>query len=365
MRVFISWAHRGEDWGGERARLWEDHVACFAHLLAGSQTADVALDLWNANDPEVNWNHWGPNQVDEADFVLIAMNAPWAQRWSGKNNPRFGAGATAEANALHGLFNENQAEFQRKVRLVLLPGWPHDHIPRDLSGVKILTVSSLSPGGIEEVVREIKNLPRHPRPGNGILQMPTTPGISSTAIPTFRDGDMLLLRFRDLHPGVTTLKEHARLIAMNPEHGTWWGWWKKPIEGAQLPVWSAFQEHVSRSHGLVGLFNSGSLAGNVTRALAVEVLPPRLNEFDDTPPFAPPLEEWNSIPKYYRPKDPRYTNSCAWIRLVSIDTGPCQFYGNYHFVSDDPKDAGVIIDQPSKLLTLRDQSLWHVRKTRR
>lgn len=172
---------------------------------------------------------------------------------------------------------------------------------------------------------------------------------------------MLLLRFRDLHPGVRTLEEHARLIAAEPEQGTWWGWWKKPLEDPQLPLWSGFEDHLSHGRALVGLFDSGSPAGIVTRALATGVLPPRPNDFGDTPPFAPSPEEWHRVPEYYRPKGPDYSNSCAWIRLQRIETGPCQFYGNYKFVSDDPRYAGVALDHPSKLLTVSDRSLWHVR----
>ncbi|HMR47855.1 MAG TPA: hypothetical protein PKE40_01170 [Arachnia sp.] len=350
MRVFISWAHSGEDWTDERAQLWEDHVEYFARLLAASDGAEVTLDLWFANDPDVNWNNWGPNQIDKADFVLVMLNEPWAQRWSGTNSPTRGAGATAEANALHGLFKDDQHEFQQKVRLVRLPDWPTDPVPRNLSGVKVLAAKALSPEGIESIIREIKNDPLHPRPEGAGSQQPTVPAALPSAISTFRDDDMLLLRFRNLHAGIATLDEHTKVIVANSGHGAWWGWWKKPREDAQLPLWDTFRERLSRSRGLVGLFNSGSRAGDVTRALAVEVLPPQPNEFDDTPPFTPPPDEWSSIPEYYRPTHPEHTQSCAWIRLVGIDTGPCQFYGDHHFVSNDPKYAGVVINKPDTLL---------------
>lgn len=362
MRVFISWAHSGENWTEDRARLWENHVERFAELLQRAEIGEVFLDLWVANERDVNWNHWGPNQIEDADYVLVAMNEPWAQRWSGKNNPKFGAGAAAEANALHGLFNDDQSKFQRKVRLVRLPRWPEDQIPLDLSGVKVLTVSELSSEGIDGVVRDLKNesRPRLRIPDASVGREP-----QPTATSGFRDGDMLLLRFRDLHPGITTLDEHMKVIASDSEHETWWGWWKKPLEDPRLSLWSAFQSHLSQARGLVGLFNSGAQAGNVTRALAVNVLPPRLNEFEDTPPFAPPPEEWHRIPAYYRPTSSTSTNSCAWISLRSIDTAPCRFYSDYQFVSDDPQYAGVIIDHPSKLLNLSDRSVWHVRKVTR
>lgn len=140
MRVFISWAHKGEDWTDERAQLWEQCVEQFADLLSSAGVEEVSLDLWAAHQSDVNWNHWGPSEIDKSDFILVAMNEPWAQRWSGKNDPRFGAGAAAEANALHGLFNEDQLEFQQKVRLIRLPGTHDDRVPRDLSGAKSLVV---------------------------------------------------------------------------------------------------------------------------------------------------------------------------------------------------------------------------------
>lgn len=355
MRVFITWAHSGEDWPDERAELWKGQVEQFAELLESAGIDEVLLDLWVANERDTNWNTWGPNQIDEADYVLIMMNDPWAQRWSGRNNPKVGAGVVAEANALHGLFNEDQAEFQQKVRLVRLPSSTGDRIPRDLSGVKSLTVSSLTPEGIGDVLRDLNNEPRRiPSAGS-----PGT-GSQAGALTGFRDGDMLLLRFRDFHAGVRTLEEHEKLIASNPGQGAWWGWWKKAVEGPQLPLWASFQDHLRGHRGLLGLFDTGSPAGVVTRALAVEVLPPRPNDFGDTPPFTPAPEQWPLVPQYYRPSDPTQTHSCAWLRLQTIDSHPCNFYGNYRFVSEDPQYAGVVITQPSQL-TLSDQSLWHVR----
>lgn len=359
MKVFICWAHKGEGWTHEQARHWEERVLGFAGLLDSFPDIDVALDRWVETDA-VNWNHWGPNQIEQADFVLIAMNEPWAQRWSGKNDPTFGAGAAAEANALHGLFTKNQHLFQQKVRVVVLPGEKADDIPHDLSGVKSLTVPSLSSAGIDDVLREIRNEPRHPRPQSAPDARPAT--VHQAAGRDFTNGDMLLLRFRDLVPGTSTLRAHRKLISADPQHGVWWGWWKKPIESPQLALWTSFQTSLTRTDALVGLFDSGSPAGNVCRALAAEVLPPRPNVFGDTPPFTPHPEEWPRVPKYYRPKDRAHTQSCAWIRLMTIDRGPCPFYGHYRFVSEDPVLDGVLIDHPSRLLTSKDQSLWHVRK---
>lgn len=364
MKVFISWAHRGEDWTDGRTHHWEERVVGFARLLGALPDIEVALDFWVETERAINWNHWGPNQIDEADFVLIMMNEPWAQRWSGRNSPTFGAGAAAEANALHGLFNKDQHLFQQKVRVIILPEGNPASIPHDLSGVKSLTVLSLSRTGIDNVVRDLRDEPRHSRPQPASTD--AAPSDCDKATGTdFSDGDMLLLRFRDLVPGVSTLRAHRKLLDMDPQHGVWWGWWKKPIEDPQVPVWSSFKASLDRAHGMVGLFDSGSPAGNVCRALAAEVLPPQPNDFGDTPPFTPPPYEWYRVPKYYRPKTPTHTQSCAWVRLVKIDDRPCRFYPDYQFVSDDPALTGTVIEQPSQLLTSRDQSLWHVRKVTR
>ena len=64
----------------------------------------------------------GARQGPHERVVIVVLSEAWKQRWQGTNAPTVGAGAVAEADTLQGIFGKNQAEFQRKTLLVLLPG---------------------------------------------------------------------------------------------------------------------------------------------------------------------------------------------------------------------------------------------------
>jgi len=361
MKVFISWAHQGEGWAAERAQKWKNTVKGLADLLVEAQVGEVVIDLWHENDPDLNWDHWCLRQVKEADFILIAMNDVWRQCWEGINGSTVNDGAVSEANAIHGLFHRDQMLFQRKVRVVLLPGTSEDDVPLDMTALKRLSVQVVTQNGINSIIRELSNRPVYPDPQilpNSTLEVSAAPSSSSLV---HMEGDMLLLRFRDLLPSVKTIRDHRKMID-KPQGYVWWGWWKSPPESPQLAVWDAFEHYLRQRPGLVGLFDSGSLAGVVYRAHASAVLPPRTNEYGDTPPFAPDTPEWPFVPKYYRPKTVSDSRSCAWVKLTSIDSQPCDFYGHYQFVADDIEHHDIIIRNKDQLITAPHQTLWHVRR---
>ncbi len=119
VTAFLSWAHQPNP--GVDSAVWQSQVL---KLAAGLRRAgvDVDLDLYHAQEPDVDWSRYGPQQVRSLDFVLVAVNAAWRERFEGTNDVTVGAGAVAEANELLGLFAEDQAEFRRKVKPVLLSG---------------------------------------------------------------------------------------------------------------------------------------------------------------------------------------------------------------------------------------------------
>ena len=172
---------------------------------------------------------------------------------------------------------------------------------------------------------------------------------------------MLLLRFRNLpHPAI---RNHRRTL--NEAGYAWWGWWKKFHENPQIDLWKTFAAMAARSGGVVGLFDSGSPAGDVCRARVSRVLISRMNEFDDCETFFPDTQEWPFIPDYYRPDGPDDESiSCAWVALNSIEERPCSFFGHYELVSTDATFSGMVLNDPQQLKD-QDQSLWHVRRTRR
>ncbi|MDR1441454.1 MAG: hypothetical protein LBJ02_03560 [Bifidobacteriaceae bacterium] len=234
MKAFVSWAHRGEGWSDTQTGAWRKTVEGFAGLLDDAPDVDVTLDLWYENDPGLGWGRWGLRQIETSDFVLIAMNEPWAQRWRGDNDPTIGGGAVAEANALRGLFDKNQSEFQRRLRVVLLPGSQDRDIPYDLCDLKRATVTELTSAGVAKLLADLRGTPTHPRKLNASAK----PAATSAPAPLVLDNSSLLLfRFRDLSR--PTIESHRAVLAKNPAGYVWWGWWKKYHENAQVELWEA------------------------------------------------------------------------------------------------------------------------------
>ena len=85
-----------------------------------------------------------------------------------------------------------------------------------------------------------------------------------------------LFRFRDLI--APTLSEHKKIIDDKGE--CWWGWWKRPSEGARLEIWDALEKIASKKEPVpVGLFDSGS--GKVFKAYVTAVKHPVIRD-DET-----------------------------------------------------------------------------------
>lgn len=161
--ALVSWAHRDPNWSDYEAEGWIGKAVQFATLLM-SNGVETSFDLWNEIDPQVDWTRWGQLQVQKCQFVIILASAAWRQRWEGSNAPHLGAGAVAEADTLKGLFNEDQAAFQRKTLLVLLPGMSEESIPPDLHRVQRFRIRSLDGAGMELLLRRIHDQPLHVKP---------------------------------------------------------------------------------------------------------------------------------------------------------------------------------------------------------
>lgn len=346
MRAFITWAHRGEGWSPDQAERWKANVVRFASQLHAAGV-DVVIDQWMAANRDTDWTRWGPNQVDECDFVLIAMNFAWAERWKGKNSPGIGAGVVAEADALHGLFRTDQSVFQQKVRIVLLPGTEDRDIPNDLRRLKSFTVTEITESGIAEILGDLTELPARPEPAAGAA---------------VRTGDLLLLRFRDL--ARPTISSHRTILEANPEGYVWWGWWKRFTEDPRVALWVEFEKMARSGEARVALFDSGSPSGDVRRATVSLILPPRLNTFGDSMAFLPEPAERQHIPEYYRTNDARESFSRAWLQITSIEDGPCAFYNRYQIITPGSIDHGVVI-RSSDQLASQGVTLWHIRSVAR
>ncbi len=165
VTAFVSWAHDDESW--QRA------IARFV-LKLRDFGIDADVDLFHMHDVDVNWATYGPLAIEDNDFVLIAVSHRYKDRWEGRSDPRTGAGAVREANVLRAIFDEDRREFQRKVKLVLLPGATPDDIPRELrTAVPHFRVDTFDRLGLEDLLRMLTCRPILPI--NPVGEVPLLP----------------------------------------------------------------------------------------------------------------------------------------------------------------------------------------------
>jgi len=172
-----------------------------------------------------------------------------------------------------------------------------------------------------------------------------------------------LFRYRDLV--APTLDSHRSIIS---QHGTcWWGWWKRPSEGARTDVWNKLEADISRDGQVkIGLFDSGS--GRAVLATVTRVEKPRASNSDDRQCEAlqPPSGEEHLVPEYYR----GHPFSRAWLKMTHIDSVLVDLFGRYSY-AERPVMEGFSVTQLDKFLNktvsdaieLRtmDTTIWHLR----
>jgi hypothetical protein len=178
--AFVSWAHAHPDWGAVETAEWERKVAKFVATLRTSGGIDADVDLYHAADPDIDWTRYGPNRIELDEFVLIAMSEAWADRWSGKNKPTVGAGAVGEADALHGLFAKHQADWQRRINIVMFPGVPDAVIPIDLARVSRFYVDPDDLDTYDSLLRSLTAQPRYVPPPLGSVPSLSAADLRST-----------------------------------------------------------------------------------------------------------------------------------------------------------------------------------------
>lgn len=166
--VFVSWAHRDPSWTDDEALAWQQTVTEFTGLLR-LNGIEGEVDLYEQHNPEIDWTRYGPAMVENSDFTLIAISRAYKARWEGTNDPKEGAGAVAEANALKGMFQKDQANFQARVKLVVLPGASVSDIPAELMNLQRFTLTSIDELQIEDLVRTLTAQPSYPRPPLGVI----------------------------------------------------------------------------------------------------------------------------------------------------------------------------------------------------
>jgi SEFIR domain len=162
-KAFVSWAHDDE--------AWQSTVATFA-FAARELGIDADIDLWHLHEPNMDWTTYGPQAIQEGDFVLIPVNSAYRRRWEGVEERGKGAGAAREANTLKALFDDDQLMFRRKVKLIVLPGATTDDIPVELKAVvQRFEIETFDESGFEDLLRTLTNRPAFVPPPVGSLPL--------------------------------------------------------------------------------------------------------------------------------------------------------------------------------------------------
>jgi hypothetical protein len=164
--AFVSWAHRHAEMSNAESQEWERQIVEFTTVLR-QLGVDADLDLFHLDDTTVDWTRFGPDRIKEKEFVFIAVSRAWTERWEGRNAPTEGAGAALEADVLKGLFQKNQGEFQRRVKVVILPGQSDHDTPHELNRLVKYFPDPTDPDSFEPLLRALTSQPRYPVPPLG------------------------------------------------------------------------------------------------------------------------------------------------------------------------------------------------------
>ncbi len=188
ISAFVSWAHASSSWTPERVQEWEQAVVTFTTTLRVSCGINADVDLYHFADQEIDWTRYGPSKVRDCDFVLVVISESWGERWKGTNKPTEGAGAVGEADALRGLFSRDQSEWQRRVKVVILPGIPDNALPDDLARLSRFWVNPDDLDSYDELLRTLTKQPLYEAPAIG--NTPTLPSAVMRAAQRSRSGKL-------------------------------------------------------------------------------------------------------------------------------------------------------------------------------
>lgn len=245
--AFISWAHRHASMTDAAAQEWERQVAEFATTLR-QIGVDADADLYHLDDAEVDWTRYGPESIRRRDFILIAASPAWRERWEGTNHPAEGAGAAAEADTLKGIFQQDQLEFQRRVKIVLLEGQDAVRaVPAELWRLTRYVIDPADPDSVLPLLRAMTGQPRYVKPPLGAL--PTLPpafqaGLSARHPAARRRGqDDLPWMRAELQ---RTTRQAAKIEALVES---------RPLTGAEVEQLQALQQKRAALQGVVDALN--------------------------------------------------------------------------------------------------------------
>jgi hypothetical protein len=176
--AIVSYSHTEAGWAPEQVaeRIEQIHRLVYALRTVGAIDADA--DIFHPNE---DWTRWGPAQVAGSDFVLIVASPAWKDAWIGDGGPKTNKGVRAEADAVRSIEQAGRPEFQKRVRLVVLPSSSDTDIPVGMHGIARYSVSGFEQADLEELLRGITDQPKFLKPPLG--EVPVFPPAMTTHTP--------------------------------------------------------------------------------------------------------------------------------------------------------------------------------------
>ncbi|MGN6202237.1 MAG: SEFIR domain-containing protein, partial [Solirubrobacterales bacterium] len=165
--AFVSYA--------QSSRPWQETVLDFTTALRNPGGVEAEIDLFHDVDHQ-RWATFGANLIEASDFTLIAVDAAYKRRWLGREEKGVGAGVAREAAAIRAIYERDQEEFLKRIKLILLPGIGEEDVPGDLLGdCERFAVGSFDLMGLEGLLRSLYGRPAFPKPDLSPIAPPPPP----------------------------------------------------------------------------------------------------------------------------------------------------------------------------------------------
>jgi formylglycine-generating enzyme required for sulfatase activity/nucleoside phosphorylase len=158
-KVFISYSHNVQ------SPDYKDRMLTLANRLL-EDGIDCNIDQYEESPPE-GWQRWMLNQVDRADFVLIACSEEYDRRFRGNETYGKGKGATWEGGVIIQELYDAQGQNSKFIPITINPE-EANFIPSSLRSATSYRLQN--DDGYELLYRRLTNQPRNRKPQLGKLQ---------------------------------------------------------------------------------------------------------------------------------------------------------------------------------------------------
>jgi nucleoside phosphorylase len=158
-KVFISYSHNVQSPG------YKDRILILANRLL-EDGIDCNIDQYEESPPE-GWQRWMLNQVERADFVLIACSEEYDRRFRGNETYGKGKGATWEGGVIIQELYDAQGQNSKFIPITIDPE-DANFIPSPLRSATSYRLQN--DDGYELLYRRLTSQPRNRKPQLGKLQ---------------------------------------------------------------------------------------------------------------------------------------------------------------------------------------------------